>query len=191
MSDKELIKELRKMLKLSQEDREFLESCYEGTYAYNGGNFDDTFEACVKMGAIDTKVSVSADPVEIKVTMPFLPERNVCVEIGLLSPRPIMLDEKSKDLLEAPGSTITFTTLMFVELPRFVVVKEMLPVKVMNWYGEPFMSMTCEALYVGAVAGECACCSRYSCEELTVELFTPTLASSASTMSFRSLCWTS
>ena len=58
MSDKELIQELRKMLKLSQEDREFLESCYEGTYAYNGENFDDTFEACVKMGRIDTKVGM-------------------------------------------------------------------------------------------------------------------------------------
>ena len=58
MSDKELIQELRKMIKLSQEDREFLESCYEGTYAYNGENFDDTFEACVKMGTIDTKVCV-------------------------------------------------------------------------------------------------------------------------------------
>ena len=58
MSDKELIQELRKMIKLSQEDREFLESCYEGTYVYDGGNFDDTFEACVKMGTIDTKVSM-------------------------------------------------------------------------------------------------------------------------------------
>ena len=58
MSDKELIQELRKMLKLSQEDREFLERCYEGTYAYNGENFDDAFEACVKVGTIDTKVSM-------------------------------------------------------------------------------------------------------------------------------------
>ena len=56
MSDKELIQELRKMIKLSQEDREFLESCYGGTYVYNGGNFDDTFEACVKIGAIEAKV---------------------------------------------------------------------------------------------------------------------------------------
>ena len=56
MSDKELIQELRKMIKLSQEDREFLESCYEGTYVYDGENFDDTFEACVRIGAIDTKV---------------------------------------------------------------------------------------------------------------------------------------
>ena len=58
MSDKELIQELRKMLKLSQEDREFLESCFEGTYVYNGENFDDTFEACVRMGRIDTKVEM-------------------------------------------------------------------------------------------------------------------------------------
>ena len=58
MSDKELIQELRKMIKLSQEDREFLESCYEGTYVYNGENFDDTFEACVKMGTIEAKVCV-------------------------------------------------------------------------------------------------------------------------------------
>lgn len=49
MSDKELIQELRKMLKLSQEDREFLESCYEGTYVYDGGNFDETFEVGVRI----------------------------------------------------------------------------------------------------------------------------------------------
>mgnify|MGYP000355394035 CR=1 FL=1 len=58
MSDKELIQELRKMLKLSQEDRGFLESCYEGAYVFNGKNFDDTFEACVRMGTIDTKVEM-------------------------------------------------------------------------------------------------------------------------------------
>ena len=59
MSDKELIQELRKMLKVSQEDREYLESYYYGgIYVYNGGNFDDVFEAGVEIGAIEAKVGM-------------------------------------------------------------------------------------------------------------------------------------
>ena len=58
MSDKELIQELRKMLKVSQEDREYLESYYGGIYVYNGGNFDDVFEAGVEIGAIEAKVGM-------------------------------------------------------------------------------------------------------------------------------------
>ena len=59
MSDKELIQELRKMLKVSQQDREYLESYYCGEIdANNGGNFDDTFEAGVEIGAIEVKVEM-------------------------------------------------------------------------------------------------------------------------------------
>ncbi len=58
MKDKELIQELRKMLKVSQEDREYLENYYGGIYVYNGGNSDDTFEAGVKIGAIEAKVGM-------------------------------------------------------------------------------------------------------------------------------------
>ena len=58
MSDKELIQELRKMIKVSQEDREYLESYYGGIYVYNGGNSDDVFEAGVEIGAIEAKVGM-------------------------------------------------------------------------------------------------------------------------------------
>ncbi len=58
MKDKELIQELRKMIKVSQEDREYLESYYGGIYVYNGGNFDDVFEAGVEIGAIEAKVGM-------------------------------------------------------------------------------------------------------------------------------------
>ncbi len=59
MKDKELIQELRKMIKVSQEDREYLESCCcGGIYVYNGGNFDDVFEAGVEIGAIEAKVGM-------------------------------------------------------------------------------------------------------------------------------------
>ena len=59
MNDTNLIEVLRKKFAIDEEEREYLDSYYNGEIeANNGGNFDDTMQIGIELGNIETKAEL-------------------------------------------------------------------------------------------------------------------------------------